>query len=169
MNWKDLILLSNSYTSDMANTYTQIHLQLVFAVQNRWSVIQPSWKDELYKYITAIIQNNKHKVIIINGMPDHVHILIGMRPIQSLSELMKQVKGDSSAWINKNKLIPGRFSWQEGYGAFAYSKSHLPRIINYIKNQEKHHLNRSLRSEYQGLLDEQGVDYDIQYIFHDME
>lgn len=152
----------------MANTYTQIHLQIVFAVQNRSYIIQPSWKDSLYKYITAIIQNNNHKVVIINGMPDHIHLLIGMRPVQSLSELMKQVKGDSSSWINKMNLVQGRFSWQEGYGAFSYSKSQLPTVINYIKNQENHHLQKSFRSEFLSMLDEAEVEYDTQYIFHDV-
>ena len=152
----------------MANTYTQIHLQVVFAVQNRLSSIQPSWKDSLYKYITAIVQNNNHKVVIINGMPDHIHLLIGMRPVQSLSELMKQVKGDSSSWINKTNLVQNRFSWQEGFGAFSYSKNQLPRVIDYIKYQEDHHHKKSFRSEYLTMLDEAEVEYDTQYIFHDV-
>jgi REP element-mobilizing transposase RayT len=106
----------------MANTYTQIHIQAVFAVQNLQSLISKAWKDELYKYITGIIQNYDHKVLQINGMPDHVHILFGMRPTQSISDLMKQVKQDSSKWINHCRLTQGRFSWQASYGAFSYSK-----------------------------------------------
>ena len=151
--------------STMANTYTQIHIQAVFAVQNRKSLIDDEWKDDLYKYITAIIQNNDHKMLQINGMPDHVHILFGLRPVQSISELMKQVKQDSSKWINQNKLARGKFSWQEGYGAFSYSKSQLPRVIKYIQNQEKHHKTRTFRDEYQALLEAHGVDYDERYIF----
>ncbi len=123
----------------MANTYTQIHIQVVFAVQNRESLIKDLWKDDLYKYITGIIQNNNHKVLQINGVADHIHILFGMRPTQSLSDLMKQVKQDSSKWINKQGLVNGKFSWQSGFGAFSYSKSEVPKIIRYIKNQEEHH------------------------------
>ncbi len=123
----------------MANTYTQVHIQAVFAVQNRDCVIHSSWKDELYKYITGILKKNEHKPLIINGMPDHIHILFGMRPIQSLSELMQDIKGDSSKWINEKGFLKSRFSWQEGYGAFSYSKSQVINVINYIKNQEEHH------------------------------
>ncbi len=102
----------------MANTYTQIHIHSIFAVQNRQSLIQSSWEIELYKYITGIVQNNGHKLLQINGMPDHVHLLIGMRPVQSLSVLMQQVKQDSSKWINEKRFAAGRFSWQEGFGGF---------------------------------------------------
>jgi putative transposase len=119
----------------MANTYTQIHIHVVFTVQNRDSVILNSWKDELYKYITGIIQNNKHKLLAINGMPDHVHILIGYRPTQSLSDLMQDIKGNSSKWINEKRFVTGKFSWQEGYGAFSYAKTDLPKIIGYIQEQ----------------------------------
>ncbi len=115
----------------MANTYTQIQIQNVFAIQNRQSLIGNEWKDDLYKYITATIQHNKHKLLQINGMPDHIHILFGLRSIQSISDLMKQVIQDSSKWINQNMLAKGKFSWQEGYGAFSYSKNQLPRTIKY--------------------------------------
>ncbi len=153
----------------MANTYTQIHIQVVFAVQNRESLIQKNWKDELYKYITAIIQNYNHKVLQINGMPDHIHILIGMRPNQSLSDLMKLVKQDSSKWINNKGFINGKFSWQSGYGAFSYSKVQLPRVIKYIQNQEEHHKTRSFREEYLALLRTHDVDYEEHYIFKQIE
>lgn len=152
----------------MANTYTQIHLQLVFAVQDRLSLIQHSWKDELYKYITGIIQTNEHKTMIINGMPDHIHILIGMRPKQSLSDLMQDIKGGSSTWINKKNFVNGKFSWQEGYGAFAYSKGQLPSVINYIKNQEAHHTKTSFRNEYIQLLKKYEIEFDERYIFHEV-
>ena len=118
----------------MANTYTQLHIHFVFAVKFRKQIILNSWKDELYKYITGIIQNNKHKLIIINGIPDHLHILVGLRPDQSISDLMKDVKQFSSKWINKYKYFDGKFEWQEGYGAFSYSKSHLKNVIKYIEN-----------------------------------
>lgn len=113
----------------MANTYTQIHIQTVFAVQGRANLITTAWKDELYRYITGIIQNHGHKLLQINGMPDHLHILFGMRPTQALSVLMQQVKQDSSAWINQKGFVRGRFSWQEGYGAFSYSKRDVPDVI----------------------------------------
>src|SRR5688500_12636435 len=103
----------------MPNTYTQIHIQTVFAVQNRDCTIRDDWKDELYKYISGIFQNNKHKMLAVNGMPDHVHILFGFRPSQSLSDLMQDIKGNSSKWINEKRFIKEKFSWQEGYGAFS--------------------------------------------------
>ena len=149
----------------MANTYTQIHIQAVFAVQNRDCIIQRDWKDELYKYITGIVQNNKHKMLAINGMPDHVHILFGFRPSQSLSDLMQDIKGSSSKWINEKRFIKGKFSWQEGYGAFSYSKSDLPNVIQYIKNQEEHHKKRSFIEEYEDLLKEFEIDYDERFVF----
>lgn len=148
----------------MANTYTQIHIQAVFAVQNRQSLINPEWKDELYKYITGIIQSYNHKMLQINGMPDHIHIFFGMRPTQSLSDLMKQVKQDSSKWINTKGFVNGKFSWQEGYGAFSYSKSHILRVIKYITNQEEHHKTKTFANEYLELLKESGIDYDERYI-----
>lgn len=132
----------------MAKTYTQIHIQTVFAVQNRHSLIKPEWRDELYKYITGIIQSYDHKVLQINGMPDHVHIFFGMRPTQSLSDLMKQLKQDPSKWINNNRLADRKFSWQAGYGAFSYSKSEVPRIIKYIANQEEPHKIKGFGEEY---------------------
>ncbi|MEX2234940.1 MAG: IS200/IS605 family transposase [Cyclobacteriaceae bacterium] len=107
----------------MPNTYTQIHTQAIFAVRFRKASIQREWKDELYKYITGIIQYYNHKLLAINGMSDHVHIFFGMRPTQSLSDLMQDVKGSSSKWINGQNFIKSRFEWQEGYGAFSYSKS----------------------------------------------
>ena len=104
----------------MPNTYTQIHIQFVFAVKYRQGLIKKEWKDDLYKYITGIIQNQGHKLLAINGVEDHIHILIGLRPKQSISDLMQDVKGGSSKWINDNKFTLGRFEWQEGYGAFSY-------------------------------------------------
>ena len=151
------------------NTFTQIHLQVVFAVQNRDSLISDSWKNRLYNYLVAIIQNNKHKVLAIGGTSDHVHILIGMRASQSLSNLMKDVKGCSSKWINENRLSNGWFSWQEGYGAFSYSKDELPNVIQYINNQEEHHKNQNMVEEYKRLLEENKVNYDEQKIFKRVE
>ena len=153
----------------MANTYTQIHIHAVFAVQNRTSLINKSWQERLYKYIVAIIQKRGHKVLSIGGMPDHVHILFGFRPTQALSNLMLEVKRDTSEWINKEKLITGRFSWQEGYGAFSYGKSQIPTIANYIETQEKHHKKNTFREEYLEFLKKFDVEYDERYIFNDID
>lgn len=153
----------------MANTYTQIHIQTVFAVQYRHSLIKNEWKDELHKYITGIIQNNNHKMLQINGMSDHIHILFGMRPSQSLSDLMKQIKQESSKWINNQGFVTGRFSWQAGYGAFSYSKSEVPIVINYIKNQELHHKSKTFQEEYLQLLKEFKIEFDERYILKSVE
>lgn len=152
----------------MANTYTKIHIQLIFAVKNRDCVIRNSWKEELYRYMTGIIQNHDHKVLAINGMPDHVHILVGMRPVQSLSDLMQDIKGDSSKWINQKRFVKGKFSWQDGFGAFSYSKSHVDNVIDYIKNQEEHHRKKSFIEEYRMFLERFEVDYDERYIFKEV-
>jgi REP element-mobilizing transposase RayT len=136
----------------MANTYTQIHIHAVFAVQNKLSLIQKNWQGRLYQYIITIIQNHGHKVLSIGSMPDHIHILFGFRPVQSLSELMQNVKRNSSEWINEEKLILGKFSWQEGYGAFSYSKSQIPNVIKYIENQEEHHKKKTFIEEYRKIL-----------------
>ena len=151
------------------NTYSQIHIQLVFAVQNRQSMILESWRERLYKYMIAIIQNNRHKVLAIGGTADHVHILIGMRPSQSLSDLMQLVKGCSSKWINENRLANGWFSWQEGYGAFSYAKDDLPNVIRYIENQAEHHKQKDVVEEYKELLEEHGVEYDERNVFKPIE
>ena len=155
--------------SVMADTYTQIHIHSVFTVQNRECIIRDAWKNELYQYITGIIQNHHHKLLTINGMPDHIHIFFGMRPTQSLSDLMQDVKGDSSKWINKKGFIRGRFSWQEGYGAFSYSKSHVKNVIDYIRNQNIHHRKVTFIDEYIEILEKFQVPYNRRYIFKPIE
>jgi len=153
----------------MANTYTQIHIQLVFAVQNRASLIKDSWKDEMYKYMTGIIQNKDHKMLQINSMPDHIHILIGLRPTQALAELVKVVKQESTNWINDQKFTPKKFNWQEGYGAFSYTKSDVPRVIKYIQNQENHHREIKFLDEYVEMLRVHEIEYDEKYLFKPIE
>jgi REP element-mobilizing transposase RayT len=153
----------------MANTYTQIHIQLVFAVQNRASLIKDSWKDEMYKYMTGIIQNKDHKMLQINSMPDHIHILIGLRPTQALAELVKVVKQESTNWINDQKFTLKKFNWQEGYGAFSYTKSDVPRVIKYIQNQENHHREIKFLDEYVEMLKVHEIDYDEKYLFKPIE
>jgi len=152
----------------MPNTYTQIHIQIVFAVKNKSGVIQSNWKDELYKYITGIAHHNKHKMLAINGVHDHIHILIGLNPTQSISDLLQDIKGSSSKWINQKKLVNGKFEWQQGYGAFSYGKSQLKDVITYIENQEMHHKNKSFREEYINFLVKFEIDYDEKFIFKDL-
>ena len=149
----------------MANTYTQIHIQTVFTVQNRHSLIHESWETDLYKYITAIAQNQGHKVLQINGMPDHIHLFIGLRPKQSLADLMKVVKGDSSKWINQQGFLKTKFSWQEGYGGFSYGKSQVPQVIRYIQNQKEHHKTKTFIEEYKDFLEAFEVNFEDRYIF----
>ena len=153
----------------MANTFTQIHIHTVFAVQNRISLIHKDWQERLYKYIIAVIQKRGHKVLSIGGMPDHIHILFGFRPTQALSNLILEVKRDSSEWINQNRFVKGRFLWQEGYGAFSYSKSHVSSVVKYIETQEEHHKKRTFLEEYKKILNDFDLEFDEQYIFKSIE
>jgi REP element-mobilizing transposase RayT len=152
----------------MANTYSQIYLQLVFAVQDRNSLIQSEWNNDLYKYITGIIQNNKHKLIAINGTSNHMHIFIGYQPHQLIPELMQDIKGSSSKWINAKRLSGGKFTWQEGYGAFSYSHSQIDRVVKYIYNQEQHHKRQSFHDEYMQLLKKFNISFDTKYVLHEI-
>ena len=149
----------------MPNTFTQIHIQAVFTVQNRLSLITEVWRERLYQYITNIVQSHDHKLLAIGGMPDHIHMLFGMRPTQSLSDLMQDVKSGSAGWINKQRFVEGAFSWQEGYGAFSYSRSQLPQVIGYIGNQAKHHDKVSFTDEYKHILESLEMPFDERYIF----
>lgn len=153
----------------MANTYTQLYIQFVFAVKNRQSLIRPEWEEELYKYITGIIQNKSHKMIAINGMPDHLHLFIGFEPVDHMSELIKVVKGESTKWIKKQGYTNGSFNWQAGYGAFSYSRSHIDRVYRYIQNQKEHHKKKTFREEYIELLEKFDVNYNERYIFKEVE
>ena len=152
----------------MANTYTQIHVHVVFAVQNRESLINKQWRKTLYLYIISIIQDRGHKVLSIGGTENHIHILIGLRPNESLSQLVHSIKRSSSLWINNNDLVRGRFSWQEGYGAFSCSKNQVSAICDYIENQEEHHRVKTFREEYEDWLKFEGVEYDKRFIFHEV-
>lgn len=152
----------------MPNTYTQIHIQFVFAVKFRKALIEDSYKQELYQYIIGIVQNYGHKMLAINGVSDHIHIFIGMRPTQSISDLMQDVKGSSSKWINEKKFLKVKFEWQEGYGAFSYSKSHVQNVIKYVYNQEKHHAKQTFKDEYLEFLKKFDIEYDERYIFKEL-
>ena len=153
----------------MANTYTQIHIQFVFAVKYREACISINWKERLHQYITGIFHENKHKMLQINSMADHVHIFIGMRPHQSISSLIQNVKTASSKWINEQEYCQKLFAWQEGYGAFSYSKSQIPDVVRYIQNQEAHHKKETFLDEYKKFLRSFEIDWDEQYIFNELE
>lgn len=149
----------------MANTYTQIFYHLVFVVKNRESLIHAPIKEKIYKYISGIISNQNQKLFIINGMPDHVHLLINCKPNINLSNLVKEIKEHSAKYINREKMIRGKFYWQIGFAAFSVSKKELPIILNYIKNQEAHHKIISFKSEYYRFLKEQEIDFQDDYLF----
>ncbi|MEO7922226.1 MAG: IS200/IS605 family transposase [Chitinophagaceae bacterium] len=149
----------------MANTYTQLHIQLVFAVKYRAALIQKSWKGELHKYITGIFQQNGHKMLQVNSMPDHIHIFIGLNPAQSISSIIQNVKAESSKWIKAKMFCVQPFAWQGGYGAFSYSKANVPQVIRYIQNQEVHHKKETFLEEYLRFLKDFDIEYNEQYVF----
>ena len=149
----------------MANTYTQIYIHIVFAVEGRQNLLPPEHNDELQKFITGIVSGQRQKLIAINNLPDHLHLLLGLRPYSSLSDLVRDIKAGSSKFIKDKRWVAGRFSWQEGFGAFSYSRSQLGTVIRYIENQQQHHAKQSFREEYIELLERVGVAYDAKYIF----
>ncbi len=149
----------------MPNTYTKLYAHVVFAVRGRESLISGSWQQELYKYISGIIKEKKQKLYIINGMPDHLHLLISIGPDIPLSDLIQDIKASSSKWINEKDFVKGKFYWQEGFAAFSYGESQLPVLINYIKNQEEHHKKKSFKDEYLKLLQSFKVDFNERYLF----
>ena len=149
----------------MANTYTQIYLQLVFSPIRHENVIPLKHKEELHKYTTGIIQNRRHKLLAVNFMPDHVHIFIGYQPSQPLPDLLRDIKANTSKFINENNWLPGRFQWQEGYGAFSYAHSQIDNVIQYINTQEEHHKKASFKEEYLNFLQKFDVEYDPKYLF----
>ena len=149
----------------MSNSFSQLYIQFVFAPKYRAALLHPAWDERLRMYISAIVRNNGHKLIAINNLPDHIHLFVGLNPKQSISDLIRLVKGDSSEWINKEKLTTCKFHWQDGYGAFSYSKSHVDNVVKYIANQKEHHQKTSFLDEYKNMLEKFGVEYDEQYIF----
>lgn len=147
------------------STYSQIYIQVIFAVKGRTSLIGASWEEELFKYITGIITNKDQKLLAINGMPDHIHILIGMKPACCLSDLVREVKKASNAFVKEKKFVKYKFDWQEGYGAFSYSHSALDNVIAYIQNQKEHHKKKPFKQEYIGFLKKFQVEYEEKYLF----
>jgi REP element-mobilizing transposase RayT len=149
----------------MANTYTQIYIQIIFSVKNRESFIPKTKKEELHKYITGIVENKKCKMLSINSVPDHIHIFIGLHPSISISELVKSIKIASNDKINDDKWIRSKFEWQGGFGAFSYSKSQIDTVCKYIQDQEEHHKHQSFREEYIQFLEKFGIEYNPKYVF----
>lgn len=152
----------------MANTYHQIYLQFVFAVKYRNAVISKKWSDKLFGVIGNLINETNCKTIIVNGVEDHVHCFVGLKPVVAVSELMKTVKAKSSKYINDNNLTIERFEWQEGYGVFSYSQSQIDKVYKYIQNQEAHHKKQSFKDEYLEFLKKFKIEYDEQYIFREI-
>ncbi len=149
----------------MGDTYTQLYIQLVFAVKGRSNFIQNAWEEELYKYITAVLQNDRHKMLAINGMPDHIHIFLGLNPAFSISDLVKDIKRAGNNWINKKGFTKGKFEWQSGYGAFSYGKSQIDQVCKYVLNQKTHHAKLSFKDEYINLLKLFEIDFKDEYLF----
>lgn len=149
----------------MPGTFSQIYIQIVFAVNGRQNLIGKQWKDELHKYIAGIIKGKEQKPIIVNGMPDHIHAFVGLRPSMAISDLARDVKNNSTNFINDHKLVKGKFSWQEGYGAFSYSHSQIENVYNYILNQEEHHQKKTFKEEYLDFLKQFEIKYSEKYLF----
>ncbi len=149
----------------MANTYNQIYIHIVFSVKGRQNLIQKKWQEELNKYITGIINSKGQKLFAIGGMPDHIHILISINPNITISDLVRDVKANSSKWINEKRFVSGKFQWQEGFGAFSHSKSNLDKVINYINDQDNHHKQKTFKEEYIEMLNKFEIEYEDKYLF----
>ena len=149
----------------MPGTFSQIYIQIVFAVKGRENLIANSWKEELHKYIAGIIKAKDQKPIIVNGMPDHIHVFIGLRPSMSISDLVRDIKNNSSNFINSRKFVKDKFAWQEGFGAFTYGQSQIDSVFKYISNQEAHHQKKTFKEEYIDMLEKFQVKYDEKYLF----
>jgi len=149
----------------MSDTFTQLYIQLVFAVKGRYSFIQSTWEENLHKYITAVVQNDNHKMLAINGMPDHIHIFLGLNPAIAISDLVKDIKRASNNWINGKEFTKQKFEWQGGYGAFSYGRSQIDQVCKYISNQKKHHAKESFRKEYTRLLKKFDIEFKDEYLF----
>ncbi len=153
----------------MAGTFSQVYIQVVFTVKGWENLIRKEWKDELHKYIAGIIKGKEQKPIIVNGIPDHIHAFVGLLPSMPISDLVRDIKNNSSNFINEKKLMKGKFSWQEGYGAFSYSHSHIQNVYDYILNQEEHHRQKTFREEYIDFLKKFEIEYNEKYLFEWME
>ena len=153
----------------MAGTFSQIYIQVVFAVQGRQNLLQREWRQGVFKYMAGIIKNKGQKPIIINGVEDHVHVFLGLKPAMALSDLVRDIKNNSSNFINEHSWIKGKFNWQNGYGAFSYSHSQMDAVYNYIQNQEEHHKQLSFKDEYLDFLKKFEIEHDAKYLFEWLE
>jgi REP element-mobilizing transposase RayT len=153
----------------MANTFSQIYLQFVFAVKDRQSLISKNNKEEVHKYITSLVQVRKAKLLAINCMPDHTHVFVGFKPTILISDFVKEIKVESNEFINSKNWVKSKFAWQEGYGVFSYSHSHIDAVVKYVLNQEKHHEKRSFKDEYLELLTKFEIPFEEQYLFEFIE
>ncbi len=153
----------------MPDTYSQIYIQVVFTVKGRQNLIAKKHREELHKYITGIVTNRKQKLLCIFAMPDHIHILIGLSPTIAISDLVRDIKSNSSKFISNNKWNTGKFQWQKGFGAFSYSKNHVDKVVKYILNQEKHHKKETFKEEYLELLQEHEIKHKDDYLFEWIE
>lgn len=149
----------------MPGTFSQLYIQVIFAVKGRENLIGNSWKTELHKYTAGIIKGKNQKSIIVNGMPDHIHAFIGLKPAMAIADLVRDIKNNTSNFVNDHKFVKGKFSWQEGYGVFSYSHSHIVNVYNYILNQEKHHKKKTFKEEYLEFLKKFEVEYEEKYLF----
>jgi putative transposase len=153
----------------MPNTYSQIYIQIVFAVKDRQNLISKENREELHKYITGIVHNRDQKLLSIFAMPDHTHLLVGLKPSIAISDLVRDIKAGSSKFINESRWVNGKFHWQEGFGAFSYSKSQIDNVIKYILNQEEHHRKVTFKEEYLDFLKKFEIEYDEKFLFEWIE
>jgi len=153
----------------MPNTFSKIYIHLVFSVKGRQNLIQKHWKEELHKYICGIVKGKEQKVYAIGGISDHVHILVSIKPNITISDLVRDIKSNSSKWMNEKGFVKGKFQWQEGFGAFSYAQSQLDTLIAYINNQEQHHQQKSFKTEFLDLLQKFDIIYDENYLFEWIE
>ena len=151
------------------STYSQLYIQVVFAVKNRQALIKEDWEERLYQYITGIVQSKGQKMLAINGVSNHIHIFINIKPNCSIADLVREIKKSSNKFINENKFTPFKFQWQEGYGVFSYSHSHIDRVAKYVMNQKEHHRKKTFKEEYIEILQKMNVDYDNKYLFDFIE
>lgn len=149
----------------MAGTFSQIYIQCVFAVKGRQNLLQKPWSDEIFKYMAGIIKGKNQKPIIVNGVADHVHLFIGLNPSIAVAELVRDVKNNSSNFINEQQYVMGKFAWQEGYGAFSYAHSQIDQVYQYVLNQEEHHRKKTFKEEYIDFLKKFEIKYDEKYLF----
>lgn len=151
------------------STYSQLYIQVVFAVKNRQALIKENWEERLYQYITGIVQGKGQKMLAINGVSNHIHIFLNIKPNCCISDLVREIKKSSTKFINENSFTPFKFQWQEGYGVFSYSHSQIDIVVKYVMNQKEHHRKKTFKEEYMEMLQKMNIDYDTKYLFDFIE